>query len=89
MLIEIVKSLAGTGDFVSGSRREFCLDTGMVVEVEDSQAAKWVASGIARPVGLPANEACVADPAPATGTVRAAGAAKRIPGAKPGRKGTR
>lgn len=48
MRVEILKSIAGTGDIVEGSRREFGLDVGMVANVEDRTAANWIASGIAR-----------------------------------------
>ena len=50
MKIEIVKPIAGRGDFVAGSAREFALDRGMQVEVKDEMAVKWIASGIAKPV---------------------------------------
>jgi hypothetical protein len=50
MLIEIRKPIAGTGDYVRGSRRQFFLDPGMKVEVEDRIAIKWCESGIANPV---------------------------------------
>ena len=50
MKIEIVKPIAGRGDFVAGFQREFALDRGMQVEVKDEMAVKWLASGIAKPV---------------------------------------
>ena len=48
MLIEILKPIAGLGDFVEGSHRQFVLDAGMRVEVRDDVAAQWIAAGIAR-----------------------------------------
>jgi len=48
MLIEILKPIAGLGDYVKGSHREFSLDVGMQVEVEDYFAEHWISAGIAR-----------------------------------------
>lgn len=89
MQIEILKPIAGLGDFVHGSRHQFSLDTGMTVEVEDGQAEKWVASGIARSVGLPAEEAVSVDQATEKGSGRVSGSAAAIPSRKPGKKGAR
>ena len=48
--IRILKAIAGRGDFVKGSQHNFALDVGMTVEVEESIASKWIASGIAEPL---------------------------------------
>ena len=50
MKLEILKPIAGRGDFVKGSAHTFSLDRGMIVEVEDSTAVKWIQSGIAKAI---------------------------------------
>ena len=80
MTLEILQPIAGYGDCVAGFRTQFTLDAGMVVEVEDGQAAKWCASGIARPVQA-VRETARLGPPPET-AVRPAAAPK-------GRRGTR
>ena len=67
MKLEILQPVAGYGDFVEGFGRLFTLDRGMVVEVEDRQAAKWCASGIAKPVE-PVRESARLGPPPETAT---------------------
>lgn len=49
MKIELLKSIAGAGDFVEGSAGHFSLAEGEQAEVEDAIAEKWIASGIAKP----------------------------------------
>lgn len=47
MKIRILKPIAGVGDFVEDSPKQFCLDAGMVATVENETAAKWCEAGIA------------------------------------------
>jgi len=48
MRILILKSVAGMGDYVSGSPRLFSLLAGDLAYVEDSQALRWIEGGIAQ-----------------------------------------
>jgi hypothetical protein len=54
MLVKILKSIGGSGDYVAGSSRIFNLDPGMIVEVRDDVARGWCASGIASPEAVEA-----------------------------------
>lgn len=49
MLVKILKSIGGIGDYVAGSSHIFNLDPDMVVDVRDDIATGWCASGIAAP----------------------------------------
>ena len=80
MKLEILQSVTGYGDFVKGFGRLFTLDRGMVVEVEEGQAVKWCASGIAKPAE-PARESARLGPPPET--------ARRPKAAPKSRKGER
>ena len=71
MKIEILKSIAGSGDFVKGSERQFALDRGMIVEVEDSVATKWIASDIAKPIAFQPETAMLETPPETTMRPRA------------------
>ena len=50
MYIELLQPVVGMGDFVEGSRHQFNLSVGMRVHVEDTHAAKWCASGVAKQI---------------------------------------
>ncbi len=71
MKIEILKSIAGSGNFVKGLDRQFALDRGMIVEVEDSMALKWIASGIAKAIVVETETAMLETPPETTMRPRA------------------
>ena len=64
MKLEMLSSLVGTGDFVEEQKHVFSLEVGMIAEVEDGIALKWIASGIAREAG---REEAAAGPTPEIG----------------------
>ena len=48
MKIEILKPIVGVGDCVEGFPHRFALDPGMIAEVENRQALRWIEGGLAR-----------------------------------------
>lgn len=65
MLIRILKPLGGYGRFVQGAPQLFSLCAGDLAEVEESQARKWIASGIAAPAPSAPESAALAPASPA------------------------
>lgn len=84
MRVKILKSIAGTGDIVAGSRHEFGLDAGTIAEVDDATAVKWIESGIARAVRDAAADSGTTPPDAETSALnRAETASLRRPAGRP------